>query len=317
MLENLYWRNYLKRHSLEAKPFLKWAGGKRQLLNELESALPREIKEKREIDIYIEPFAGGASFFFYLKSNYSVKKAYLLDINRDLMLCYRVIQSRVSELIENLKKMEKEYLELADSEREKKYYEVRTTFNIQKEEFDYTKLDKLAIQRVSQVIFLNRTCFNGLFRENKKGSFNVPFGRYKNPKICDQDNIYSVNEALKNTILMDGDFYSTKELIEKGAVIYLDPPYKPLGKTSNFTNYSKDGFSDTDQERLAEYAKYAKSRNAFVIISNSDPQNTKITDTYFDKLYSTFKIKKVNAKRSINSKATLRGNIKELLITSY
>lgn len=185
--------------SLHAKPFVKWAGGKKQLLTELAERLPGSIKKSRIIERYIEPFVGGGAFFFYLKSKYEVKKSYLFDINRELIIGYKVIQSNPEELINRLYDLQDSYLEKSTTKREELFYNTRKTYNEQMSAFDYQKYNVEWIERASILIFFNKTCFNGLFRQNKKGEFNVPFGDYKNPKICDVENILEVHKALKNT----------------------------------------------------------------------------------------------------------------------
>lgn len=299
-----------------AKPFLKWAGGKTQLLDELARRLPVKIKSTKKIERYIEPFIGGGAMFFYLKNNFQIKKSYLFDINEELVLSYKVIKEHPSELIKLLLNMRKNYLKRDSEERKKYYYQKRDKFNKQMKNFDYDKYNYSWIVRAAHLIFLNKTCFNGLFRQNRKGEFNVPHGSYKNPSICDKENILAVNTALENTEVMCGDFETSRKYVTKNSFIYLDPPYRPLNGTANFTNYSKDGFTEEDQKRLAKYYKGMVERGAYLILSNSDPTNEKKEDNFFDRLYSSFHIDRVLAKRIINCDASKRGEIRELIITN-
>jgi DNA adenine methylase len=301
----------------KAKPFLKWAGGKSQLIDALEERLPQSILNSRTIEVYVEPFVGGGAFFFYLKSNYVIKKAYLFDINKDLIVAYKVVQVYPHALIERLLSIEKEYLSLSEDEQRKLFYEIRDLYNSQKKEFDFSNLSEDWVSRAAYMIFLNRTCYNGLYRLNRNGEFNVPYGKYKNPKICDKENILEVSKALQNTEIICADFEESQRYISKGALVYLDPPYRPLSKTSNFTNYTEDGFSEEDQIRLANYFREVHKRGAYILLSNSDPKNFDQRDDFFEVLYEGFVIERVPARRYINSNAGGRGSIMELIIRNY
>jgi len=301
----------------KAKPFLKWAGGKSQLIDALEERLPKSILNSRTIEVYVEPFVGGGAFFFYLKSNYVIKKAYLFDINKDLIVAYKVVQVYPHALIERLLSIEKEYLSLSEDEQRKFFYEIRDLYNSQKKEFDFSNLSEDWVSRAAYMIFLNRTCYNGLYRLNRNGEFNVPYGKYKNPKICDKENILEASKALQNTEIICADFEESKRYISKGALVYLDPPYRPLSKTSNFTNYTEDGFSEEDQIRLAKYFREVHKRGAYILLSNSDPKNFDPNDDFFEVLYEGFVIERVPARRYINSNARGRGSIMELIIRNY
>jgi DNA adenine methylase len=301
----------------QAKPFLKWAGGKRQLLKELESNFPSNILENKEIDLYIEPFVGGGALLFHLLSNYSVKKSIINDINPDLMLTYKVIKLFPNELIKNLRVKEKEFLNLNPEDRRSYFYDkLRTPYNEIK--VNYNKKDKdIWVEKATLLIALNKTCFNGLFRQNSKGEFNVPFGRYKNPKILDEQNIKNCSLALQSTEILCGNYDSIKISKDTKAFIYFDPPYRPLNKTSSFTKYSKDDFNDEDQKKLAQHFRKLDEQGHFLLLSNSDPKNTDVNDNFFDDLYKNFKIQRVNAKRHINSNSNGRGKVNELLIKNY
>ncbi len=294
-----------------AKPFLKWAGGKRQLLNEIEKNLPPNILETKKIDLYIEPFVGGGALLFHLLSNYSVKKSIINDINPDLILAYKIIKLYPEDLIKKLKIVEKEYLSLPYGERKEYYYNnLRNKFNELK--INYSKPNtKLSIEKVALLIALNKTCFNGLYRQNNKGKFNVPIGRYKNPKILDEENLRAASTLLKNTQIFYGSYDSIKIPKEPKAFVYLDPPYRPLNAVG-FTKYSKEDFNDEDQKQLAKYFRRLNKDRHYLLLSNSDTK-----DKFFDTLYKGFNIERVSAKRYINSIANGRGNINELLIKNY
>jgi DNA adenine methylase len=294
-----------------AKPFLKWAGGKRQLLNEIDKNLPPKILKTKEIDLYIEPFVGGGALLFYLLSNYSIKKSVINDINPDLILSYNVIKLFPKDLIKKLEKIEKEFLPLEYEQRKKYFYNnLRIPYN--KLEVDYTTPNtKTSIEKVALLIALNKTCFNGLFRQNSKGEFNVPFGRYINPRILDKDNILNVSNLLKNTEIFCGSYESIKIPKDTKAFVYFDPPYRPL-TNAGFTKYSKEDFNDNDQKQLAKYFRELDKAKHYLMLSNSDTK-----DKFFDELYKGFNIQKVSAKRYINSNSNGRGNINELLIKNY
>ena len=309
--------NPLTKDSKIPRPFLKWAGGKRQLLFELEKRLPHSILESGIIDRYVEPFVGGGAMFFYLENNYQVKKSILMDVNVELIMTYRVIQNDSKHLISILKDIEDKHLQKSEEDRKKNYYSIRDEFNTQLDEIDYLHYDHDWIQRAAHLIFLNKTCFNGLFRLNSKGEFNVPFGRYQNPTICDEPNLKSAHDSLKKTELLCTDFTQSQQFIDEGTLVYLDPPYRPLNNTSHFTGYSRDGFTDDDQKKLAEFYKKMDKKGAQLILSNSDPKNHDQKDDFFDKLYYGYNIERVPAKRNINSKTSRRGEIKELIIRNY
>jgi DNA adenine methylase len=237
----------------KAKPFLKWAGGKRQLLDTLEENFPTEVKDSREIDLYIEPFVGGGALLFHLLSNYTLKKSIINDINPDLMLTYKVIQQLPDKLIKCLEEIQSEYLALDTEKRKKYYYEkLRKPYNAL--EIDYRKInEKNWVEKASLLIAINKTCFNGLYRQNSKGKFNVPAGRYKNPKILDKENINNVSKLLKNTEILYDSYKDIRINENDKAFIYFDPPYRPLSTTSSFTKYSKGDFNDDDQKQLAQF----------------------------------------------------------------
>ena len=216
-----------------------------------------------------------------------------------------------------LKDIEENHLNKDEDGRKKNYYKIRDVYNGELPGFDFENYNKQWIDRTSNLIFMNKTCFNGLFRQNKKGEFNVPFGLYKNPKICDAHNIELVNQALKDTEIICADFITSEMYIKQDTFVYLDPPYRPLTTTSNFTNYSKGGFNDFDQVNLASFFKKLDKMGAYLMLSNSDPKNEDITDNFFDKLYVEYNINRIPAKRNINRDASGRGIINELIIRNY
>ena len=278
-----------------AKPFLKWAGGKTQLLKDLEKQLPLQIKETREIKNYVEPFIGGGAFFFYLTNNYNIEKALISDVNKEIIVGYITIKKNHKELISELQRIQNEYLMKSIKERNEYYLKIRTKYNQNISSFKYNNYDISWVIRASQLIFLNKTCFNGLFRQNRKGEFNVPSGKYQNPKICDETNIIAVSKALQNTEILICDFADTQKYVDSETLVYLDPPYRPLNNSSSFTSYSKEGFNDKDQIRLSKYYKELDEIGADLILSNSDPKNQNPNDDFFDNLYNKFSIQRVKA----------------------
>ena len=305
-----------KSNCAKARPFLKWAGGKTQLLPEFTKRLPNEINAG-SITKFIEPFIGGGAFFFYITRNFSFDKCYICDINEELVLSYKTVQQAVQELAEELEIFEAEFLSSNDHQKEEYYYDVRDAFNKDLPAIDFSKYGPEWIRRTAQIIFLNHTCYNGLFRVNRRGEFNVPFGRYKNPEILNKENLCMVSQILNNTRIVTGDFTKTRRYADEDTFVYLDPPYRPLNTTSSFTSYSKSGFSDLDQKRLAKFFRDLDARGAKVMLSNSDPRNHDPEDAFFDDLYSGYTIERIPAKRMINCNGSLRGKVSELVITNY
>jgi len=285
-----------------AKPFLKWAGGKTQLLGEIEQRLPNGLSTG-EIDTYVEPFVGGGAVFFYIAQNYSkIQKFYLLDINHDLVRCYNEVKTNVDALIDELRSLETAFLRKR-SGRENFYYDIRDQFN--------------SDRSTAKLIFLNKTCYNGLYRVNRNNEFNVPFGGYENPTICDEENLFAVFTILQNVEVITADFEESKRYINKNCFVYLDPPYRPISRTASFTSYAKDDFTEKDQIRLAEFCKHIDRKDAKFLLSNSDPKNENPNDHFFEQHYKGFTIERVKAARAINCKASGRGQIDELIITDY
>lgn len=301
-----------------AKPFLKWAGGKGQLIAQIEQFLPEKLRTG-EINQYAEPFIGGGALFFHIAKTYkkSIKRFYISDANEELIILYFTIQRDVKSLIKQLADIESHYFSLNSGQQKEFFLETRKQYNDKKEKINFSIFSNDWIERAADMIFLNRTCFNGLFRVNSKGLFNVPFGDYKNPRICDESNLKAVSEILENTIIKHADFSECKDFVDKKTFVYFDPPYRPLSKTASFNSYSKVNFDDTMQEKLAGFYQELHNKGAFLMLSNSDPKNTNQDDEYFDKLYKKFNIARIKANRAINSNGTKRGQITEILITNY
>ena len=305
----------LKKNNI-AQPFLKWAGGKRQLLPILEKNLPKELLTG-EIENYYEPFLGSGAMFFFLNENFSFKNIFLSDTNSDLILTYKVIQRDVELLVKELEKNQEHYISLGKADRKEFYYAVRADFNSERKSIDYSNYKKSWSQRAAKLIFLNKTCYNGLFRLNSKGEFNTPAGDYLSPRICDEKNLENVSKALKNVIIEIKDFKELPKDFLANSFVYFDPPYRPLSATSSFTSYSNNNFSDNNQKELSEIYFELNNTGGKLMLSNSDPKNTNKNDSFFDDLYNQYKIKRIPAKRYINSNANKRGNINELLILNY
>lgn len=292
------------------KPFVKWAGGKNSLIPQLTKYYPTELKNGN-IERYVEPFVGGGAVLIDILQKYEVKEAYAFDINKDLINCYNVIKQDVESLIKELDKKENDFQILDNDNRQKYFYDIRTEYN------SYILNDELSVKRASEFIFLNRTCFNGLYRVNKDGKFNVPCGKYKNPTICDSKNLRNLAKLIQNVTFEYGDYRKSENLITENTFVYFDPPYRPLSVTSGFTSYTKEDFNDENQKELAQYYNQLNLKNAKLMLSNSNPKNVNEEDNFFDTIYNGFVINEVSAKRMINSNAKGRGEISELLITNY
>lgn len=300
-------------NKITGKPFLKWAGGKGQLLPQLEAALPRVLFE--EEFIYIEPFVGGGAMLFFMLQKFpNIKRVVINDINANLTEAYKTIKDCPEDLVCQLEKIEQQYLSISEYEEQRTFYlEMRRKFNEDK----MTPIDKTAI-----LIFLNRTCFNGLYRENAKGFFNVPFGRYVNPTICNKELIYADNELLNkfDVQIMTGDFKQTVKHIENNITtfFYFDPPYRPLSSTSSFNTYVKEVFGDEEQKNLADFCQLISlHKDVLWMLSNSDCSSKNPKDTFFEDIYSDFIINRVSAVRAINANPNKRGRLTELLISNY
>jgi DNA adenine methylase len=291
----------------KAKPFLKWAGGKTQLLNDIENKFP--YKENDEFS-YIEPFVGSGAILFWVLNNFpNLSSVIINDINEDLINSYKTIKSGVIDLISVLKSFETEYHSLSGQTEEKKkyYYDKRNLFNSRESE--------QTIQS-ALFIFLNRTCFNGLYRVNKKNEFNVPIGSYKRPLICDENNLLAISKLLQKVEILSGDFEQTINYVNENSLFYFDPPYKPLSETSCFNSYVKDEFDDNEQIRLKLFCDKLNQLNSKWILSNSDVKGKDPNNNFFDELFGKYQISRVLAKRSINANPAKRGMLTELLISN-
>jgi len=298
------------KNSFNPKPFLKWAGGKAQLIGTISESIPSNIKDLSDLT-YVEPFVGsGAILFWFLKTYPKTKKAIINDINTDLINLYSIIKVEPENLIKRLTKIQSDYHSLKNGDEQKLFFlEKREAFNSNQ---------RNSLNKASILMFLNKTCYNGLYRVNSKGIFNVPFGRYKNPKICDIKTIMSDSELLQKVTILNGDFTQTlKHIGSENSFFYFDPPYKPISKSSSFNTYAKESFDDTEQERLRDFCKEINSLGHKFLLSNSDPMSYDSKNNYLDLLYKEFTIKRVKAKRRINSNSTKRGEISELLISNY
>lgn len=266
---------------VKASPFLKWAGGKGRLLGQYQGFFPKRFNR------YYEPFVGAGAVFFHLAPTHAV----LSDTNPDLVACYQVLKNDVDALVELLRmyRHDKDF-----------YYHVRA--------LDVTELNQ--VQRAARMIFLNKTCFNGLWRVNRRGNFNVPFGDYKNPKILDEENLRAVSAALQHVEIEQQPFDGVLEVARKGDFVYMDPPYHPVSSTSSFTSYSVDDFKPEDQRRLADTYRALSERGCKVMLSNSDVP-------FIRELYADFRIEQVWAARAINRDASKRGAVSEVVVLNY
>lgn len=297
---------------MEAKPFLKWAGGKGQLLSQLDEHLPEELQGQEFT--YIEPFVGGGAMLFHMLRRFpNITHAVINDINPHLVTAYRVIKEQPDELIRRLSALEQEYYSQPDEEAKKAYFlQVRNVFN---------EMELDDVDRTKYLMFLNRTCFNGLYRVNSKGKFNVPFGRNSHPTICNEDTILADSEVLKrvDVTILNGDFELTADEMREGQnFFYFDPPYRPLNATSSFNSYVKEEFNDDEQIRLRDFcARLNEQPNVMWMLSNSDCSAKNPNDTFFEDIYAPFHIHRVHASRAINANPEKRGKLTELLIKNY
>jgi DNA adenine methylase len=300
----------------KARPFLKWAGGKRQLLSQIDHYFPTALKQGT-LRLYVEPFVGSGAVFFHVVQNYPVKELFIADINPELILAYRTIQEDVEALIDELARIEHDYLPLSEGGRKDFYYRQRELYNERRLEVDYDAFQSTWIKRTAQFIFFNRTCYNGLFRVNSRGEYNVPFGRYKNPTICDGPNLRAVSEILQRAEIHYGHYSDCARVVDEATIVYFDPPYRPISATSNFTAYSRHSFDDDQQLALAKFYRQLHNQGACLILSNSDPKNTNPDDDFLENAYAGFRIERVQARRRINRSVEKRGPINELLILNY
>ncbi|MFA5025756.1 MAG: DNA adenine methylase [Candidatus Shapirobacteria bacterium] len=278
-----------------AKPFLKWVGGKTKLVPELVEMFPKKFNN------YYEPFVGGGALFYEVIQKYEVKTSSINDINKKLITAYIQIKENPQKLISELKNIEKEYKKLSLEKQRDYFISTRRKYNERKIDDTTT---------AAYLIFLNKTCFNGMYRENSKGEYNIPFGDQKNPTICDKENILAVSKCLKNTEITNLSFEDSVKECKKGDLIYFDPPYYPINATSNFTGYSKNSFGEAEQKKLKDVFTDLVKRGCSVMLSNSHTP-------FIEKLYKEFHINYRYAARSINSNGEKRGKIQEVVVTNY
>ena len=287
--------------NIKIKPFLKWAGGKSQLLPHIRDFFPSDIKNA---DTYIEPFVGGGAVLFHILDNYhGIKNIVINDINPRLINTYVILRENPLDLVSILEKLQRQYWKLSMEEQRQFYLEQREYFNS-----GGAKRTELA----ALFIFLNKTCFNGLYRVNKSGMFNVSFGQYQKPLICNRELIIRLSKLLRKVTILNGDYAHTIASFRGNTFVYFDPPYRPVSQTSDFTTYSSDGFDETQQKRLACFCRLLDFDSKWML-SNSCPTD----DNFFNEHYSTYKIRKIEARRSIGAISASRVKIRELLITNY
>lgn len=292
-----------------AKPFVKWVGGKTQLLSQLTALLPADFATRRGVT-YVEPFVGGGAMLFHMLRTFpGIARVVIGDSNADLTLCYRTVRDSPQRLIAVLADMQARYRALADDEARRQYYmDCRSRFNARVAE---------ATEQAALLMFLNRTCFNGLYRVNRRGGFNVPFGRYAHPTICDAPTILADSRALQGVEILTGDFRQTLAYAAPDSFFYLDPPYRPLPGTANFNDYTKEAFNDASQQRLKVFCDELAAAGAQWLQSNSDGSACDSGDRFFDDLYAGYTLHRVLAARCVNANAAKRGKISELAVTSY
>jgi len=290
-----------------AKPFVKWVGGKTQLIEDIRHSLPSDFLQKENVT-YVEPFVGGGAVLFWILQQFSnIKKAIINDINPHLIATYRTVKEQPKELILLLKSYQDEYIPLYEEERKQYYLNKREIYNS-------SPLSR--VETAALFIFLNRTCFNGLYRVNSKGKFNVPHGKYANPKICDEETIWADSLILQKVEILCGDFAETANYASPNTLFYFDPPYKPLSKTSSFNSYAKEEFDDNEQIRLCNFCHKITERRAAFILSNSDVKSKDEDDSFFDEIYNRYNIRRVMATRMVNANPEKRGKLSELMISN-
>lgn len=293
--------------NITVKPFVKWAGGKSQLLSEIREKYPQKI------DRYCEPFVGGGAVLLDVLANYHPAEVLINDINAELINTYKQVQGNAESLIELLSGMQETFWAADTEQRRAIYTDNRNCFN----DLKVNGNEAVNIEKAALFIFLNKTCFNGLYRVNKKGLFNVPIGSYKNPPICDAENLRNISKLLDGVHIKCDDYKECADFIDKNTFVYIDPPYRPLTATASFTAYSENAFDDNEQIALSRFVDEITSKGAKVVLSNSDPKNADSNDDFFDLLYVRYSIQRVSAKRMINSNGNSRGSINELLICNY
>jgi DNA adenine methylase len=293
------------------RPFIKWAGGKSGLLDDIRRRYPCGLGDS--IRKYAEPFVGSGAVLFDILKRYELDEVYIGDVNSELINTYISIRDELREVEKYLSSYQDIYRALDTDGRKKFYYERRTDYNMLKRKDTREALAECA----AMFIFLNKTCFNGLYRVNSNGDFNVPAGRYKNPTIYDGKLLYAISEAIQDVKIVREDYRASADFIDDKTFVYFDPPYRPITETAYFTSYTASGFDDCDQRRLADFVKQLGEKGARILVSNSDPKNSDANDDFFERLYNGFTIDRVSALRMINRDASKRGKISELLVYNY
>ena len=289
------------------KPFIKWAGGKSQLLDEIRKKYPLKMER------YCEPFVGGGAVMLDVLANCKPREVMINDINKELVNTYKQVQRNIDELIAILEVLQEKFWKADTEERKIIYTSERNRFN----ELKFATDNKNNVELAALFIFLNKTCFNGLYRVNRDGLFNVPIGSYKFPPICDSENLRTISKLMKNVIIHCGNYSECYDFIDSQTFVYIDPPYRPLTVTSSFTSYSENKFGDNEQIELGKFVDKVSLKGATIVLSNSDPKNVDDKDEFFDDLYGKYNIQRVSAKRRINSKGDKRNNVNELLISNF
>ncbi len=291
------------------KPFIKWVGGKGRLIPDLVRHLPADFHRRKDVT-YVEPFVGGGAMLFFMLQRYpGIRRAVINDINPDLAGVYRAVRDSVDELVEALRGMEADYAALPDEEtRKARFLSVRDQFNAK---------GLSNVENSACFIFLNKTCFNGLYRVNARGLFNVPFGKYVNPQICDETTLRRDSRLLQPVEILCGDFEHTRDYVSGYTFFYFDPPYRPLDATSCFNSYAREAFNDDEQRRLKRFTDELNDMGCLFLLSNSDPRARHPEDTFFDELYAERCIDRIFAARAVNSDASKRGKISEILVRNY
>ena len=287
------------------KPFIKWAGGKSQLLEEIRKKYPAKIER------YCEPFVGGGAVLLDVLANFQPKEVLINDINHELTNTYIQIRDNAEIVISMLSDMQEVFWNMDNEQRKEYFYARRDRFN------ELIKKAASTEEKAALFIFINKTCFNGLYRVNAKGLYNVPMGSYKKPPICDAENIRTISELIQGVTINCGDYSECADFIDNNTFVYIDPPYRPLSETSSFTSYAKAEFGDEQQIQLGHFIEKISQKGAKIVASNSDPKNTDTEDNFFDDIYKMFTINRVSATRMINSKSNGRGTVSELLIYNY
>ena len=303
----IFIKKYYSKCMTFAKPFIKWVGGKSQILEEIRSKYPSRIEK------YCEPFVGGGAVLFDILQKSYPEKVLINDINKELINTYQQLRDNSDSLIELLSDLQKTYKLHTTEENKILFYEKRDRYNELKVNGNETEnLEKAAL-----FIFLNKTSFNGLYRVNLKGLFNVPFNNARNPLLCDEENLQKCSKLLQNVEMITGDYSKCKDFIDEKTFVYIDPPYRPLTQTSAFTSYNENGFDDKEQIRLGKFIREISEKGAKILASNSDPKNADENDDFIEELYKPFEISHVYATRAVNSKGSGRGKISELLISNF